>query len=60
MFPVEGKHSPAYDLRKRNAELGAKKFPLLRQSGAILFDRFEQRYKDSLDLIVRGASIPKM
>jgi TetR/AcrR family transcriptional regulator, tetracycline repressor protein len=60
VFPVEGKRSPAYDLRKRNAELDANKFPLLRQSGAILFDRFEQRYKDSLDLIVRGASFPKM
>jgi TetR/AcrR family transcriptional regulator, tetracycline repressor protein len=60
VFPMEGKRSPAYDLRKRNAELNAKKFPLLRQSGAILFDHFEQRYKDSLNLIVRGASFPNM
>jgi TetR/AcrR family tetracycline transcriptional repressor len=60
VFPVEGKRSPAYDLQKRNATLDRRKFPLLRQSGAILFDHFEQRYKDSLDLIVRGASFPKM
>ena len=57
--PVEGKRSPAYDLQKRNARLDPRKFPLLRRSGAILFDRFEQRYRDSLDLIVGGASITK-
>jgi TetR/AcrR family tetracycline transcriptional repressor len=60
VFPVKGERSSAYDIQKRNAKLNAKKFPLLRQSGAILFDHFEQRYKDSLDLIVRGASFPKM
>jgi TetR/AcrR family tetracycline transcriptional repressor len=60
VFPVKGERSSAYDIQKRNAKLDAKKFPLLRQSGAILFDHFEQRYKDSLDLIVRGASFPKM
>jgi TetR/AcrR family transcriptional regulator, tetracycline repressor protein len=60
VFPVAGKRSPAYDLRKRNAKLDPRKFPILRQSGAILFDRFEQRYRDSLSLIVSGASSPKM
>jgi TetR/AcrR family tetracycline transcriptional repressor len=60
VFPVKGERSSAYDIQKRNAKLNAKKFPLLRQSCAILFDHFEQRYKDSLDLIVRGASFPKM
>jgi TetR/AcrR family transcriptional regulator, tetracycline repressor protein len=60
VFPVKGERSSAYDIQKRNAKLNAKKFPLLRQSGAILFDHFEQRYNDSLDLIVRGASFSKM
>ena len=60
VFPVRGERSSAYDIQKRNAKLNAKKFPLLRQSGAILFDHFDQRYKDSLGLIVRGASFPKM
>jgi TetR/AcrR family transcriptional regulator, tetracycline repressor protein len=60
VFPVKGERSSAYDIQKRNAKLDAKKFPLLRQSGAILFDHFEQRYKDSLDLIIRGASFPHM
>jgi TetR/AcrR family tetracycline transcriptional repressor len=58
VFPVEGKRSPAYDLQKRNAKLDPRKFPILRLSGAILFDRFEQRYKDSLGLIVGCASPP--
>jgi TetR/AcrR family tetracycline transcriptional repressor len=60
VFPVKGERSSAYDIQKRNAKLNAKKFPLLRQSGAILFDHFDERYKDSLDLIVRGASFPKL
>jgi TetR/AcrR family transcriptional regulator, tetracycline repressor protein len=60
VFPVKRERSPAYDLQKRNAKLDPRKFPILRQSGTILFDRFEQRYKDSLGLIVGGASFPKM
>jgi TetR/AcrR family tetracycline transcriptional repressor len=60
VFPTEGKRSPAYDLQKRNAKLDPIKFPILRQSGTILLDRFEQRYKDSLALIVGGASFPKL
>jgi TetR/AcrR family transcriptional regulator, tetracycline repressor protein len=60
VFPVKGVRSPAYDLRKRNSKLNPRKFSLLRQSGAILFDRFEQRYKDSLALIVGGASFRRM
>jgi TetR/AcrR family transcriptional regulator, tetracycline repressor protein len=56
VFPVKGKRSPAYDLQKRNAKLDPRNFPILRQSGAILFERFEQRYEDSLGLIVGGAS----
>jgi TetR/AcrR family tetracycline transcriptional repressor len=60
VFPMKGKRSPAYDLPKRNANLDSRKFPILRRSGAILFDRFEQRYKESLGLIVGGVSLPKM
>jgi hypothetical protein len=37
VFPVEGKRPPAYDLQKRNAKLDPRKFPILRQSGTILF-----------------------
>lgn len=55
VFPVPGERSPAYDIQKRNAKLDLRKFPILRQGGAILFDRFDQRFKDSLELIVGGA-----
>ena len=59
VFPMKGKRSPSYDLQKRNAKLDPRNFPILRQSSAILFERFEQRYKDSLGLIVGGASFRK-
>lgn len=55
VFPRFNKRSPQYDIAKRNAELDPKEFPLLRQAGPILFDRFDRRYKEGLDLIVRGA-----
>jgi TetR/AcrR family transcriptional regulator, tetracycline repressor protein len=57
VFPRPGERSPQYDIAKRNAKLEPEEFPLLRQSGAILFDRFDRRYKEGLDLIIRGASV---
>jgi len=56
VFPVPGQRSAAYDLQERSARLDAKKFPLMRQSGTILFDRFDRRYKESLELIIGGAA----
>jgi hypothetical protein len=55
VFPRPGERSPQYDLARRNARLDPKEFPILRQSGSILFDRFERRYKEGLDMILRGA-----
>jgi TetR/AcrR family transcriptional regulator, tetracycline repressor protein len=57
VFPIPGKRSAEYDLEERNSKLDAKHFPLMRQSGSILFDRFERRYRESLELIIGGASI---
>jgi hypothetical protein len=31
--------------------------PLLRQAGRILFDKFDRRYKDGLNLILGGAAL---
>jgi TetR/AcrR family transcriptional regulator, tetracycline repressor protein len=56
VFPIQGQRSAGYDLQERNARLDAKRFPLMRQSGTILFDRFERRYKESLELILGGAA----
>ena len=55
VFPRPGQRSADYDIEKRNAKLDPREFPILRQAGAILFDRFDRRYKEGLNLIVRGA-----
>jgi len=55
VYPRPGERSPQYDIAERNARLDANEFPLLRQSGAILFDKFDRRYKEGLELILRGA-----
>ena len=55
VFPRPKERSPQYDIAKRNAELDPKIFPMLRQAGHILFDRFDLRYREGLDLILRGA-----
>ena len=55
VFPRPGERSPRYSLAERNATLPPEEFPILRRSGTILFDRFDRRYKEGLDLILRGA-----
>lgn len=55
VFPRPNQRSPQYDIADRNAKLDPKLFPVLRQAGAILFDRFNRRYKEGLDLILHGA-----
>jgi TetR/AcrR family tetracycline transcriptional repressor len=60
VFPNPGQRSPQYDLEKRNARLDPAKFPLLRQGGSILFDRFDRRYKEGLDLILNGAQAERL
>jgi TetR/AcrR family tetracycline transcriptional repressor len=57
VFPRPNERSPQYDIAERNAKLDPVEFPLLRQSGAILFDRFDRRYKEGLDLILRGPKL---
>ena len=55
VFPQPGKRSTQYDLAERNGQLDPRQFPILRQSGSILFDKFDRRYKEGLELILRGA-----
>jgi AcrR family transcriptional regulator len=56
VFPTPGKRSERYDIQQRKEHLSARSLPLMQQAGAILFDRFERRYKEGLDLIVQGAA----
>ncbi len=54
VYPKPGRRCRKYDLGARNTLLHPKRFPLLRQSGKILFDRFDRRYRESLNLILAG------
>jgi TetR/AcrR family transcriptional regulator, tetracycline repressor protein len=55
VYPSPKERSSQYDIAQRNSRLNADEFPILRQSGPILFDRFDRRYKEGLELILRGA-----
>ncbi len=57
VFPRPGERSPHYSIAERNAKLDERELPLLRQAGAILFDKFDRRYKEGLALILRGAKL---
>jgi len=59
VFPRPGERSPQYDVAKRNAKLDRREFPILRQAGAILFDRFDRRYQETLRSILLAAQSPK-
>lgn len=56
VFPVPGQRSERYDIEKRSEQLAAEALPLLRQAGPILFDKFDRRYREGLDLILQGAA----
>jgi TetR/AcrR family transcriptional regulator, tetracycline repressor protein len=56
VFPMPGKRSERYDIQQRKEHLSAEALPLMQQAGPILFDRFERRYKEGLDLILQGAA----
>lgn len=56
VFPKPGERSPAYDIEMRKTHLDPQAFPLLREAGDVLFDRFDQRFAESIDLMLRGAA----
>jgi TetR/AcrR family tetracycline transcriptional repressor len=56
VFPLPGERSEHYDLQQRKERLSGESLPLMQQAGPILFDRFERRYKEGLDLILQGAA----
>jgi TetR/AcrR family tetracycline transcriptional repressor len=55
VFPMPGERSPGYSIEERDARLDAATFPFHRQTSAILFDRFDRRFREGLELILRGA-----
>jgi TetR/AcrR family tetracycline transcriptional repressor len=59
VFPTPGERSPFYSVEERNARLDPAIFPYHRQAGSILFDRYDRRYKEGLELILKGAEPAK-
>jgi TetR/AcrR family transcriptional regulator, tetracycline repressor protein len=55
VFPRPGERSPHYSAEGRTARLDPADFPFHRQASAILFDRFDRRFREGLELILRGA-----
>src|SRR5271170_5787118 len=56
VFPTPGKRSPRYSIEERNARLDPATFPFLRQTSTILFDRYDRRFREGLELILQGAN----
>jgi len=59
VFPTPGKRSPRYTLGERNARLDLATFPNHRKATAILFDDYDRRYREGLQLILNGAKPEK-
>jgi len=55
VFPNPGERSPHYSIEERNARLDPAVFPFLRQTSTILFDRYDRRFREGLELILQGA-----
>jgi len=55
VFPTPGERSPRYSIEERNARLDPAVFPFHRQATSILFDRYDRRYREGLELILQGA-----
>jgi TetR/AcrR family tetracycline transcriptional repressor len=55
VFPTPGERSPRYSIEERNARLDPAIFPFHRQTSSILFDRYDRRFREGLELILRGA-----
>jgi TetR/AcrR family transcriptional regulator, tetracycline repressor protein len=55
VFPTPGKRAPHYSVAARNARLDPKVFPNHRQASSILFDHYDRRFREGLELILRGA-----
>jgi TetR/AcrR family tetracycline transcriptional repressor len=57
VFPTPGVRSPKYSLEQRNALLDVAEFPYHRAATGILFNRFDRRFREGLELVLRGAEV---
>ena len=56
VFPTPGVRSSRYSIEERNARLDPAIFPHHRRASSILFDHYDRRYREGLELILRGAT----
>ena len=57
VFPVPGQRSPRYWMEERTARMEAAGLVFLKGTTGILFDKYERRYREGLELILRGAKV---
>lgn len=57
VFPKPGERSPLYSIEERMARLDPVLFPYHRQASSILFDRYDRRFREGLELILNGATV---
>jgi AcrR family transcriptional regulator len=55
VFPKPGERAEHYSVEDRLARLDPEIFPLQRRASAILFDHYDRRFREGLELILRGA-----
>lgn len=55
VFPAPGKRSAHYSIEERNARLDPTVFPFHRRTSSILFDHYDRRFREGLQLITDGA-----
>jgi AcrR family transcriptional regulator len=55
VFPAKDKRAPGYSIAERNARLDPAIFPHHRSASSILFDGYDRRFREGLELILQGA-----
>jgi AcrR family transcriptional regulator len=55
VFPTPGKRNPQYAISRRQARLNSANFPFHSRTSSILFDHYDRRFQEGLNLILNGA-----
>ena len=55
VFPTPGERQASYAIEKRKARFSAAEFPFHSRTSYILFDQYDRRYREGLELILGGA-----
>jgi TetR/AcrR family tetracycline transcriptional repressor len=55
VFPIPGERKPSYSIERRKSQFSPTEFPFHSRTSNILFDHYDRRYREGLELILRGA-----